>query len=119
MPSFDVLKFGMNWERSVPGSESLKGGSCRSTSKRELDSTCTTVAPWSASALLMMGPTPTQAKSATLRPAKTPSCVGGAAEPRVLAGVRGASSRAWPSPSLGAGDASRTGVSENLAKGPG
>ena len=67
-PSFEELKLAMNCARSMCDSPSLNGGAARSTSMRVEDSTWTAVAPWSASALLIMGPTPTQAKSATFSP---------------------------------------------------
>ena len=47
---------------------SLKGTNVRTKSMRVDDSMRTTVAPWSASALPVSGPTATQLKSATFRP---------------------------------------------------
>ena len=68
-PFFEVLKLAMNCERFGPGSPFLNGGAVRSRSRRCGDSMRITVAPWSASALPIMGPTPTQLKSATFKPA--------------------------------------------------
>src|SRR3989304_2426945 len=53
----------------MPGWSSTKGPTRRRASGEGLDSIRTTSAPWSARYLETMGPTPTQAKSATRRPA--------------------------------------------------
>ena len=70
IPSFEVLKVPKNWDMFSSLMLSLKGGFNLNGSIREPDSTLTTVAPWSASALAVIGPTPTHAKSATLSPSK-------------------------------------------------
>src|SRR5436309_1546585 len=68
MPSLLLLKLLKKWLRFSPGFLSKNGADMRSVSGRRLDSTRTTVAPWSARYLLLSGPTPTHAKSATLIP---------------------------------------------------
>ena len=73
---FEVLKSPKNWDRFRPGSPSLWGPPTLNTSGRFSDSTRITLAPWSARYLAEMGPTPTQAKSATRIPSK-----GSASEP--------------------------------------
>ena len=66
--NFEVLKDAKNWQRLIPGTSSLNGPTRRSRSGGLSLSTCTTVAPWSASALAVIGPTPIHEKSATLMP---------------------------------------------------
>ena len=87
-------------------------------STRVRDSTWTTVAPWSAKALLMIGPTPNQAKSAIL----TPSNVW-PREPFARAagrtGSRRCSSSAFASPSRGAGAHGPSAERDSRANGPG
>src|SRR5579864_9258913 len=65
IPFFEVLKLAKNWLLLGPGCPSFHGGASRSTSGREADSIRITSAPLSARYLVVIGPTPTQAKSST------------------------------------------------------
>src|ERR1700719_5142917 len=68
IPFFEVLKLAKNWLRLIPGIASFHGGPILSTSGRAADSTLITSAPLSARYLVVIGPTPTQAKSRTWTP---------------------------------------------------
>ncbi len=70
MLSLEVLKVAKNWDIFSPKTSSLKGPLTRRGSSRPPDSMRTTSAPWSANALAVIGPTPTQEKSATLSPSR-------------------------------------------------
>src|SRR5215207_773724 len=63
-----ALKLAKNWLLFSPGLAFLYGGAIRRPSKRVSDSTRITVAPWSAKYRAVIGPTPIQPKSTTLRP---------------------------------------------------
>jgi hypothetical protein len=62
---FEVLKLAKNWLRLMPGIASFHGGPIRKMSGRAADSTRITSAPLSAKYLVVIGPTPTHAKSRT------------------------------------------------------
>ena len=108
----------MNCARLMSTMPSWNGGLSRVPSMRVADSTCTTVAPWSASPLLISGPTPNHAKSATLMPSKArpraPYCRAAGSS-----GSRGCRSRPLASPGSGGGACGPREVRESFANGPG
>ena len=128
-PNLEVLKFPKNCERSGPGMLSLKGPIDRRMSMGFAVSTLTTVAPWSARYFTVIGPTPTQEKSAILIPSNGSESVTvtlySAAEPQAAAVSAGERPNKSPktswlcSPRLGAQRRTFMGVSDRRANIPG
>src|SRR4029077_7312439 len=118
--SFDVLKDAKNWQRFGPATLSLNGPTKRSWSAGCTVSTRTTVAPWSAKYLAVIGPTPIHEKSAILTPAN--GSAGGALAGVVTARLGGGSSEltisSACSPTAGACRGNETGVRESFTKAP-
>ena len=116
-----MLNAPKNWQRLMPGTPSLNGPTSRSRSAGLSVSMCTTVAPWSANALAVMGPTPIHEKSATLTPSSgrrllrlATAAVGAGAADRTSA-----STSSVCSPGSGAPPVQATGAFDDLMNGPG